>query len=98
MKTTVKHGMVFLLAGILTFFPFVAFAQEAGEVTGEEMVTESQAESSKGAKVGLENPDPTSSPLSEKYEHPVSPHKPPGWEKGKKKGWGESEVPPGWEN
>ena len=80
--------MVFLLAGILTFSPLVAFAQEAGKVTGEEIVTESQAGHS----------DPTSSPLSEKYEHPVSPHKPPGWEKGKKKGWGESEVPPGWEN
>ena len=87
MKTTVKHGMVFLLAGMLIFSPLVAFAEEAGEVTGEEMVSESQAGHS----------NPTSSPLAEAYGHPVSPHEPPGWEKGKKKGW-EGDVPPGLEN
>ena len=85
MKTLVKHGMVFLLAGILTFFPFVAFAQEEGEVTGEEMATESQAGSSEEDKEVAENPsDPTSSPLSEAYEHPVSPHNPPYGPKGPK--------------
>ena len=72
MKLIVKYGMVFLLAGILTFFPFVAFAEEAGEVTGEEMATESQAGSSEGGEVGVENPDPTSSSLSEAYERCVS--------------------------
>ncbi len=98
MKNTIKLGVMILMAGILTFFPFAAFAQEAGEVTGEETATKSQARHSKGDKVGVENPDPTSSPLAEAYGHPVSPHRPPGWEKGKKKGWDDSEVPPGWEN
>ena len=72
MKGTIKLGVMVLMAGILFFSPFIAFAEEAGEVTGEEMTTESQAGSSKEGKVGLENPDPTSSPLAEAYRHRVS--------------------------
>ena len=76
--------MVFLLAGILAFFPPIAFAEEAGEVTGEEMVSESQVESSEGAEVSVENPDPTSSPIAEAYDRCVSPYHPPHGPKGPK--------------
>ena len=82
MKGTIKLCVIVLMAGILAFFPPIAFAQEAGEVTGEEIVTESQAESSEGAEVAVENPDPLSSPLAEAYEccpsDPMPPHGPKG--------------------
>lgn len=102
MKGRMKFGVMILLGTILIFSPMVAFAQEEGEVTADEMPSESPEGSavptSEEDEVVSDNPsNPTSSPLAEAYEHPVSPHKPPGWEKGEKTGWGDSEVPPGWE-
>ena len=86
MKNTIKFCVMVLMTGILIFSPLVAFAQEAGEASDKKVLAESLSStaepSSEEGEVGLENPDPTSSPLAEAYERCVSPPHPPHGPKG----------------